>query len=492
MSRRLLLLSVLLLTACGGALLPGAGDAVRSPELGPPRLTIVVVAGDDLTPVAARVEVDGVEVPASDGVAVVPWPGRPITVAASAPGFRAGDVRLERFPQAGRLEFRLDPVVLSGRITDAGIAIEGVEVRLGAAVDITDGEGSYQLERAVPGTIALSRRAWEPATFPWDGRIDRLDLSLRPLRLRGVRVAADVAGDERRWAEILSLTDVTDLDAIVVDLKDEQGIVHHDTEVRRAHEIGAVEVDYDLDAVVTDLHDRGLYAIARIVVFQDPFLARAEPDRAVLDGRTGDLWLSASGDPWLDPSDPASYEYAVALAGEACARGFDEIQFDYASYPFGGDLRDAVFDGAYTEEVRVASITAFLERAVSVLAPKGCAVGVDVLAITLESNGDEGIGQRPGALSRIVDVLNPMVYTTNYGPGWKGFDDPGEHAVEVVGEALRSGLSQRDGPGYLRPWLQTWALDAATIRELQATAEDLGLGWMLWGSGRSYDPEILP
>ena len=98
---------------------------------------------------------------------------------------------------------------------------------------------------------------------------------------------------------------------------------------------------YDAREVVAEADEHDLYLIGRIGVFQDDFYAAEFPDSAVLT-ETGSLWRSNNGFAWLDPSDPSSYEYAIALAEEACRLGFDEIQFDYVSYPFGGDVGSAV------------------------------------------------------------------------------------------------------------------------------------------------------
>jgi hypothetical protein len=290
---------------------------------------------------------------------------------------------------------------------------------------------------------------------------------------------------------VLSLASVTGVDAAVIDIKDEFGTVLHDTEVARAHEMGAVKAFYDIDDVVRDLDEGEIYKIARVVVFQDSIMARAEPDHAVKT-EAGTLWETAAGQHWLDPTDPASFEYSIELAAEACNRGFDEVQFDYVTFPFGGDTTSVTFDGAYTEEVRVASITAYLERAYSVLEPLDCAVGANVLAITLESHSDEGVGQRPGPMSRTVDVLSPMIYTSNYGPGWKGFEDPNEHAVEIVDAALLAGTRKLEGFAYYRPWLQTWVISAGAVRDVERVAEDYGMGWMLWSNASVYSAGILP
>jgi hypothetical protein len=314
---------------------------------------------------------------------------------------------------------------------------------------------------------------------------------MEPLRIRAIRVDAEAAGDPARWAEILSLADVSAIDAVVVDVKDETGTVAHDTEVERAHQIGAAKAWYDMDALLGDVAEHDLYAIARIVTFQDSPLATAEPEHAVLS-EDGELWETDSGQRWLDPSDPAAYEYAIDLGEEACRSGFDEVQFDYATYPFGGPVGEATFDAEYTEEVRVASITAFLDRAYTVLSQLDCAVAASVLGITLESHTDEGIGQRPGAMSRTIDVLSPTLYTTNYGPGWKGMDDPNAHPVEIVDTALQAGMRKLEGFGYYRPWLQTWAIAEADVRNVQRVSEDLGMGWMLWNASSSYSAAVLP
>jgi hypothetical protein len=110
----------------------------------------------------------------------------------------------------------------------------------------------------------------------------------------------------------------------------------------------------------------------------------------------------------------------------------------------------------------------------------------------LESTTDEGVGQRPGTMSRIVDVLSPTLYTTNYGSGWKGYEDPNAFAVEIVGTALQSGRGRLDGYGYLRPWLQTWTIPTADQRDVQSVATEAGLGWMLWSNNASYSADALP
>ena len=267
-----------------------------------------------------------------------------------------------------------------------------------------------------------------------------------------------------------------------------------------AHELDAVSVSYDLDQVLADMDRLGLYKITRIVTFQDPPLASSDLSIAAVNVDTGRAWETSAGRAWLDPTDRASWEYALALAEEACRRGFDEIQFDYVRFPTDGPISKLRFDNfSFSEyyspeaqQARVDVITAFLSEAHSRLNPMGCAVAADIFAIVLESRTDEGIGQMPGALSSAVDVLSPMIYSYAYNSGWKGFSDPNEHAPEIVAFALDAGLTKLSGFSIYRPWVQRAFLDADEILAVQREAESRDMGWMLWSATTDFNPAMLP
>ncbi len=467
---------------------------VRPPESGPPVVEIIVLAGDDLSPLDAEVTIDEVLI-APDGSPTgrsFVWPGRPVTIGVAAAGFETTAVEVSELPDSDVVEVRLDPVTLFGRVTnDIGLPVPGVRVELGAGRDVTNDDGRFEIARAEPGELVLERPAWEAQTITWVGIPSDIDITMEPLSIFGVRVSGRAPGDARQWDALLAMARNTGVNAFVLDVKDEFGTVFYETSVEEAHTIGAVSALYDLDQVIADMDEAGLYKIARIAAFQDTPMASANPDHAVIHSETGELWLTGADQAWMDPSDPVSYEYPIALAEEVCRAGFDEAQFDFASFPLGGDKDTAVFDTENIQENRVASIIQFLERAYSVLNPLGCAVGSTLLGITLESPTDEGTGQTPGRMSRTIDVLSPTLYTTSYGPGWKELEDPDQHAFRIVDEALASGLSRMEGFGYLRPWLQTWTISADDVQTVQRAAHDRGLGWMLWSNSASYDAGIL-
>jgi hypothetical protein len=500
-----LLGSTLLLSACAGSSVLLAGESMRVPEPPPQMINLEVLGGDDLTPIDATITSDFGTVATDDtGNAELIWDEKPIDVTVSATGFHDATMTVSEKPVEGPVEIRLDPVVLTGQVTtDDGRALPGAAVSLGSDIkSITDKDGEFTLSRAVPGEVQIERPAWEGTSVAWDGSTENLAVSLEPKMIRALRVAGDLsgAGDLEKWQSLLDLADETGINAFVVDTQDEGGHVYHDTDVDLAYEIGAVIPRYDAAQVIKDMDAHGLYKITRIVTFQSNQLARARPDIAAINKSTGLPWTNNKGLAWLDPTDHDSWEYPLALAEEACRIGFDEIQFDYVRFPSDGPIDQLSFDelssdnyyGEAAQQKRIETIAAFLEEAHKRLNPMGCAVAADIFAITLESTSDEGIGQSPSVFSNYVDVLSPMIYTYTYRSGWKGWDNPNDHATELVTETLDAGIPKLEGPAMYRPWIQRAFLESSEILQLQQVAEDRGFGWMLWSAGTHFNTGLLP
>jgi hypothetical protein len=492
------------LGACAGPIGITAGESVRPLDPAVPTLTIAVVAADDSTALPSSLNVFGEAADTDNtGHLTVDWrkSDEAVEITAAAPGFEPGSVSLTELPEDGTVTLTLDPIILTGTVaTPDGRPLPGTEVKLGRVSTRTDELGAFELTRAIAGDLQLSRPAWEPQGVAWDGVEASLELAMEPRMIRALRVAGDKAGNRETWAALLELADTTGVNAFVVDTKSEGGTIYHDTEVSLAHEIGAVQSHYNLSKVLQDMDDHGLYKITRIVTFQDNFLARARPAIAARDVTTGEPWLNYNGIRWLDPTDRGSWDYPLELAEEACRRGFDEIQFDYVRFPSDGPISNLEFDelssenyyGSEAQEFRIETIASFLEEAHSRLNPMGCAVAADIFAITLESSSDEGIGQQPARFSEAIDVLSPMIYSYTYGPGWGGYDDPNEHATEVVTRALDAGIPKLKGFSIYRPWIQRAFIEADEILAIQQVAEDRDMGWMLWSANTSFRETHLP
>jgi hypothetical protein len=368
----------------------------------------------------------------------------------------------------------IPPIEVTGTVTDAnGAPLAGVTITSGQGSAATGADGKFDVT-AVDPAITFTKPAWLPLSVAWTA-VDETEVMLEPRIVKAVRVARYTYLELDGLEGTLELIKDTSVNAIVFETKDEVGTTLYPTSVPLAIEMGAVEDFYDPVATLETVHAAGLYAITRIVTFEDPIWTKAHPE-ATLAGM------------WIDPRNPDNWEYPLALAIEACELGFDEIQFDYARFPAGSTAEAAP---PTTQEERLTAIAGFLAEARSRLHPLGCAVSADIFGITASSPTDEGIGQRPDELSVAVDVLSPMVYPSHYSPGWLGFSDPNDHPGPVTADAL-DGAMPRMAPGsILRPWLQAFYYNSGQVRAAIDEAESRGLGWILWNAVGNYNKEAL-
>ena len=486
----LLGLGSVLLTACLAQSPVVVGEAPIPPISEVPTVAILVKDDVGAPIVGALADTEhGPEVTDGSGVFRVRWEGRSTSASVQAQGFFPGAVVVDVF-QDEPLELALRPIVLRGVVADnQGFGLPIASVSLGDINVMTDDQGNFEISRPSPGTITVERPGWVATEYVWDGERLVHEITLEPYLIRALHVGYTVFVDETQWSELLSIAEDTVVNALVIDVKDESGRVLFDTEVDLAREIGAVDVLFDIDRVVAQMDVRGLYKIARLVTFQDPIAARAVVDMAVFDTATGTSFRKRN-QYFLDPTDPQSREYALQIAEDVCAAGFDEIQFDYVRFPDGYPAT-AVFDLGDSEAIRIGTITSFLDEAAERLHPLGCLVGADIFGFITNVIGDGGIGQEFTALSATADVISPMVYPSHYSTGWFGFDTPNDHPGEVVAGALDAGLKRREGKSIIRPWLQDFYYTPEQVREQIDAAEARSLGWMLWNAASVFNVEAL-
>ncbi len=487
----LLVAAPALLAACFNPPAVVGKSATASPLLRP-YLSVVVLDDEGKPPPKTSVAFGTGEPMPTDsaGRAGQEWSGGPLMVQVRSPGYRTAWRRIDVLPP-GPVRVALEPVVLTGMVVDRdGAPLSGAVVRLGDASTITGADGSFTLRRVAPGELQVTRPAWETVTVPWSGFAPAARVTLTPRVVRAVHVTGPTAGAPASWQAMLDIGTETEVNGLMVDLKDESGRVFYESTVDTARRAGAVEPRYDLAQVVEDARQRRLYLIGRIVTFQDPITARALPHMAIREGAAERPYRRGS-QYFLDPTDEEAIGYGLALAEEACRAGLDEIQFDYIRFPAGFGSRARFDGGTASEEMRVEAIRGFLEGARNILNPLGCAVAADIYGFITSTPGDGGIGQHLETLAPVVDVLSPMLYPSHYSSGWYGHAAPNDHPGPVVSGALDDALARLDGAVILRPWLQDFYYTGTQVRAEIDAAEERGLGWMLWNAGSRFTLSAL-
>jgi hypothetical protein len=436
---------------------------------------------DDLgSPIAsAVVDVDGSQVGTTgdDGRVDMVWTRSTRALEVSAPGHVPQRLTLSDQPEE-HMDVVLKARVLRGRVVDAsGEGVEAAVVDAGAGESTTDTEGYFQIRGAEEGRVEVARPAWLPTSFEWDGGTGDTVVEMEPFTARAVHIDGPSMRDE--FDRFVTMATDTELNALMIDLKDETGFVWYNTQNPVAREVDAANDSFDLAATVTRAHDLDLYLIGRLVVFNDPVAAANKPEMAVWDTSTNAPYESR-GQSFLDPTDPDARKYGLDLAVEACAAGVDEIQFDYVRFP---DARgeSATFDGGVSPDIRMSTITTFLSDAVDLLRPMGCAVAADIFGYLTTSPDDGGIGQRWEEVASVVDVVSPMLYPSHYHPEFFGFSSD-ENPGRVIDQALQDGMNRLPRKVVVRPWLQDFGYDTEKVRAQITSAEEHGLGWMLWNA----------
>jgi hypothetical protein len=291
---------------------------------------------------------------------------------------------------------------------------------------------------------------------------------------------------------IIRMLQRTRLDAAVVDLKDDAGRISFRTNVEQ-YKPQVVSEPIDPKAIVEELHAAGMYAIARIVCFNDPGLPKREPERAILDGRpkyAGKMkpWVShGTGNTWLNPYNKKNHDLFIALAKEAEAMGFDEVQLDYIRFPVDAGTTYALYEPS-TEELRRFVLLDMLRRIDGEIS---IPLSVDVFGLAAIRRGDPtGLGQSLTDWTSHVEAFSPMLYV-NAMPGWRmDVEDRGHVLVKGPTYILR----QRVGRGpVIRPFMQAFANGLGDKWNPDFIAQEItgarlgdADGFLFWNPGSNY------
>lgn|SRR3989338_1474237 len=327
-----------------------------------------------------------------------------------------------------------------------------------------------------------------------------------PEPLKAIYMTSCVAGTPS-WRESLKqLIETTELNAVVIDIKDATGRVSFQNDYPKSVNQGGCAVS-DFQTFVATLHQSGIYVIGRISVFQDPSYTSLFPELAVKSISTGGVWKDHKGLSFIDVGAKPYWGYIVEISEKSYALGFDELNYDYVRYPSDGNMQDVHYSWTPATTTKPEMLESFFSYLHDNLKTSNLKTSVDLFGMTTTVTSDMGIGQVLELALPYFDYVSPMVYPSHYPPSWNGFANPAEYPYDVIKLAMSEGKRREEvlnislgiatsTPSKLRPWLQDFNLGATYTPEMvraqiQATYDSGLTSWMLWSAANKYTQEAL-
>lgn len=324
-----------------------------------------------------------------------------------------------------------------------------------------------------------------------------------PCKVKGIYITGPMAGSTNNMNKLIDLVDSTELNTMVIDIKNDSGQITYKMDNEVAKEIGAT-VGYisNIEELVAKLKEKDIYLIARIVAFKDPILAENKPELS-LKYEDGTIFRDKSKLAWVNPYKKEVWEYLVSIGKDAVELGFDEIQFDYIRFSTDSGMKQVNFGKEAKDKTKIEAITEFTKYAYEELSPLGVYVSADVYGTIINSEVDSKIvGQSYVQMAKYLDYICPMIYPSHYADGSYGIDYPDLEPYLLIKSALENSKevleAKKEGEhqAIVRPWLQdftaTWVKQhqkygADEIKEQIQGVYDAGCEeWILWNGMNSY------
>ena len=328
----------------------------------------------------------------------------------------------------------------------------------------------------------------------------------RPSCVKGIHLTAYYIGSKKGRAKFEELLADTELNTVVIDVKETEGDVFV-PDIKLDGQNVYVPAMPQIKEYLKYLKDRGIYTIARIVIFHDNMIARKKPDWAIHasppiplakeKGYREDVWVDRHGSAWADPFNENVWKYNIAIAEKCADIGFQGVQFDYIRFPSDGMMNRVRYSKVHTSTAAVSTIAAFLEMAHQRMKARGVEFSIDTFGLTGSTKHDMGIGQNLHEMVKHVDVISPMMYPSHYAKGEYGIKDPNSSPYLTLHHSIRDTLRVVHGTNVqVRPYLQDFNLGVhyspTMVREQIRAANDLGVGeWLLWNPACRYQKAAL-
>lgn len=336
-------------------------------------------------------------------------------------------------------------------------------------------------------------------------KIEEIDTRI-PVRARGIYVTSRAIMDKRD--QLIELADRTEINAMVIDVKDDNGRITFSMDSAKAQEIGATtNTISDIEDLLKLMKEKEIYPIARIVAFKDPYLAEKKHELAIKN-KDGSLYRDNNGECWINPYEKEVWDYLIEVSTKAAEVGFMEIQYDYIRFSTGKGMSEAYFGPLAEEKSKEDIIIEFTKYAYESLKPLGVFVSADVYGTIISSSIDAGlVGQNYVEMAKYLDYICPMIYPSHFGPGNYGLEHPDLEPYKIIRKVLTASKNKLDEipegehRAVVRPWLQdftaSWIKNHQVYGGQQLREQIVGVysvgyrEWILWNAACNYSEDGL-
>ena len=325
----------------------------------------------------------------------------------------------------------------------------------------------------------------------------RMDVNKEFPIVRALYVNRFAAQSTKRMKQLIQIADQTEINALVIDLKDEFGLNFTTSNATWAKNAGTAGTIRNLAAMLDTLRAHRILAIARLVVFKDSVTARVHPEWTIRR-QDGSVWRDKKGLAWVNPYHHELWDYNIGVAEELAKMGFGEIQFDYIRFP---EPYKSLPPQVFPDNKGVAkpdALAAFLKESNTRLDKLGVRNTADIFGLVTTVGGPLEIGQWWEKVSPHLDVVLPMVYPSHYPRGDLGLAVPNAEPYKVLKISLTRARERDAKLGiktaeHVRPWLQAFTLGKPPYGPAEIEAQKKGTydagydGWVLWNPGSKYE-----
>ena len=382
----------------------------------------------------------------------------------------------------------VEPAGLDETAVLAGSVDEEVELVVGGEAASVDDDGSFRVVFDVVPAGVVDVVATDPAG---NATSEQVVMPVRYPGTHAIHLGADSWANESIRAAVLDQIGES-FDAVVLDLKDECGLLGGDTDIELAGQIGAATDRYDLSDAASAIQDAGGRAIARIVAFRDPVLtawgwSNGHPEWVLQDTSSSPWPDFTAPEGCVDPgralplgggaaafADPDVQDYVLAVVEAATVAGFDDVLLDDVRRPSGdlanlklavapasaegedGEAAEPDGEGPETDDPVAVALTGFLRRARAVARAEGAYLGATASGLSVR---DPSVySQDLAQFATAVDYIAPEVYPESFSEGFFNLDSPINAPGQAVAGALQEARDQvGERPIELVPWIQDYS-----------------------------------